>query len=310
MAPTPPSEDEIGALIQQVLGVQPTELSALRSGAWSSALKVSTPESGYVLRFAKTDDDFRSDAHASRFASPNLPIPRVYDIGQLGQRWWCLSDFMPGLHLDELSPEDFGATVPSIADMLIAMREVDSSGTTGYGGWGKSGYGLFDSFADQLLDVAVDHTDQRGGGWSAFLAEHIYEQNIFRQGLALMTDLCHYLPDSRQLIHMDTINYNVNVVDNRISGIYDWGCAMWGDAIYDLAWFRFWDDWYPERLHLRVPETLEHLVGLQGSNIAERMRCCQIHIGIGHIRYNAFIGDARGMNDVARATEKLLQVNL
>lgn len=306
MAPSPPSEIEIARLIRQHLGTIPREIRSLRSGAWSSALAFSTSTGSYVLRFAQTADDFESDLNAYRFCGNRIPVPEVHAIGQVHDHWWCLSDLIPGVHLDDLSPEDFEATVPSIADLLIGMREIDSSTSTGYGGWDTNGNGRFSSFAEQILDVAVDKPDERGGGWSTFLADHPYELDVFNRGLLEIEHLCQYLPETRQLIHMDTINYNVNVVGHQISGIYDWGCAMWGDATYDLAWFRFWDPWYPERTHLHIPDRLDQLVGLQGDHTVERMRCYLLHIGIGHIRYNAFLGDAKGMNDVAVETAKLL----
>ncbi len=306
LAPPPPSEAEITLLIERELGQIPDSIETLRSGAWSSSLAVTTSHGGYVVRFAQTPDDFQCDQHASAFATTNLPIPQVFGIGQHGEHWWCISERMPGLHLDDLAPDDLVLTLPSVADMLITMREVDSSGTHGYGGWDADGNGLFESFADQLLDVTRDDPKERGGGWSAFLSQHPYEQSVFDRGAEKMRELSAFLSTDRQLIHMDTINYNVNVVGHAINGIYDWGCAMWGDAIYDLAWFRFWNPWYPAWADLDIPGKLESMVGIEGDYSAERMMSCLLHIGIGHIRYNAFLGDAKGMNDVAVETERLL----
>lgn len=307
MTPSPPTNTEIASLIEQELGVPALQIESLRSGAWSAASAVTTSLGEWVVRFAKTPDDFLTDSNASRFAGINLPIPKVHGIGQLDTRWWCISDRMPGKHLDELSPDDWELTLPSLAKMLVAIRDADSAGTTGFGGWDAHGNGLFPSFADQLLDVAVDNPDQRGGGWGKTLAANPYEQSVFTIGLMELRRLCAFLPNVRQLIHQDTINYNITVENHEISGIFDWGCAMWGDAIYDLAWFRFWNPWYPERSHLHIPDRLESMVGIQGEHAAERMRCCLLHIGLMHIRYNAFIGDLSGMNDVAKETEKLLQ---
>ena len=32
----------------------------------------------------------------------------------------------------------------------------------------------------------------------------------------------------------------VLVDKERISGIFDWGCSLCGDHLYELAWFDFW----------------------------------------------------------------------
>lgn len=306
LAPLPPSENDIASLVVRVLGDDVIKLEQLRAGAWSSAVAVSTQSGEYVVRFAATPDDFHCDAHASQYSSVDLPIPHVHGIGNLGERFWCISDRMPGIHLDELTPEQWEQTLPSLAKMLIAMRNVDSSDTTGYGGWDARGNGIFPSFADQLLDVENDIPDSRGGGWRPFLNQHEHARNIFDHGMHLLKDLCAFLSNERHLIHEDTINYNVVVNNNRVSGVFDWGTAMWGDAIYDLAWFRFWDSWYPERQHLCIPGKLEELVGFKGEHINERMHCCLLHIGLMHIRYNAFLGNLDDMRDVAKATERLL----
>ncbi len=305
-APPPPSDAEITSLVQQVLDAEVLSLETLRSGAWSSAISASTGSGEYVIRFAATPDDFHCDAYAARFDSEDLPIPTVYGIGQLEERFWCISDRMPGIHLDELTNEQWKQTLPSVARMLIAMREADTSTSTGYGGWDNDGNGLFASFADQLLDVGNDVPGSRGGGWRPFLDQHQFARRVFDDGLVKLHELCAFLPADRHLIHEDTINYNVVVHNNRISGVFDWGTAMWGDAIYDLAWFRFWNPWYPQWAELDIPNYLEREVDTIGDHRDERMQCCLLHIGLMHIRYNAFLGNLDDMNDVARETGKLL----
>lgn len=293
-------------MIRRELSVDALQLTTLRSGAWSSAIAVTTTDHDLVLRFSETADDFHCDAFAARFSGSDLPIPRVHAIGSLGSRHWCISDRMRGMHIDDLDASQMEHTLPSIARMLIAMRDVDAGSTTGYGGWDQHGNGVFPSFADQLMDVGNDVTDARGGGWRPVLDDHKYERNVFDSGLALLNNLVRYLPEDRHLIHEDTLNYNVVVAKDCVSGIFDWGTAMWGDAIYDLAWFRFWNPWYTQWAELDIPGKLEREVGIRGDHVEERMRSCLLHIGLMHIRYNAFIGNLVAMNDVAKATEKML----
>lgn len=306
MAPPPPSDADITALVEREIGETPTQTRLLRGGAWSSAVAVSIDSRDLVVRFSESDDDFRCDQHAARFASENLPVPAVHGIGKFGEHFWCISDRMPGMHLDDLNGEHMARTLPSVAAMLIALRSAKSNSSWGYGGWDQDGNGVFHSFADQLLDVGTDHPAQRGGGWSLVLKQHAYERGVFDRGMKRLEETCTYLPADRHLIHQDTLNYNVVVQNDHISGLFDWGTAMWGDAVYDLAWFRFWNPWYPQWHDLDIPGYLEREVGIIGVHPAERMRCCLLHIGLMHIRYNAFIGNLGGMKDVAKATERLL----
>lgn len=307
LAPAPLPDEQISKLVEHITEQRPTSITILKGGAWSSASSVTTYSGEFILRTAATPEDFQRDHFVARYSSSDLPIPAVLGIGQVSeQQWWCLSEQMPGVHLDELSSEEMGRTLPYLARTLRAMRSVDSSANSGYGSINKNGDGIYKSFADQLMDVANDQTEGRIGGWSTFLKNHAYERGVFNAGLERMKNLLEIIPDVRQLIHMDTINYNVVVQNNRISGVFDWGCAMWGDALYDLAWFQFWNPWYPQWSNLNIPAYLHREVGVLGDHAQERMRCYLLHIGIEHIRYNAFLRDAKGMNDIAIATEKLL----
>ena len=31
----------------------------------------------------------------------------------------------------------------------------------------------------------------------------------------------------------------------RITAVLDWGCSLYGDFLYELAWMQFWLPWYP-----------------------------------------------------------------
>lgn len=306
LRPSAPTETDIAEIVTTNLDLVPTNLRALRGGAWSHAFAFDTARGSMVLRVSATADDFRADQNASALKSPFLPIPRVLCMGEWNSAWWCISELMPGGHLDDLTADQLQATVPSLLETLQAMRNVDSSRTHGYGGWDDKGNGLYASFADQLMDVAVDRTDERGGGWRSRLEQHPAELAVFDQGLSEMERLCPYIPAVRQLIHQDMLNYNVTVQNNRISGIFDWGCAMWGDALYEIAWFQFWWPWYPQWHNTSLQTALAKLASTYGDNYQERLQAYLLHIGIMHIRYNALIENWQSMRDVSRVTAAIL----
>lgn len=45
------------------------------------------------------------------------------------------------------------------------------------------------------------------------------------------------------------MSQNIFVNKDKITGVFDWGCALYGDHLYDLALFEFWAPWYP---HLNI----------------------------------------------------------
>ena len=98
----------------------------------------------------------------------------------------------------------------------------------------------------------------------------------------------------RSLIHSDLINRNVLVHEDKISGIFDWGCSIYGDHLYELAWFEFWAPWLPTLDIPYLRSALEQRwaeVGYAPVDQAARLMACYLHIGLDHLAYNAYKGD-------------------
>ena len=112
-------------------------------------------------------------------------------------------------------------------------------------------------------------------------------------------------PEGRHLVHSDLLNYNVLVDDQRIAAVLDWGSSLYGAFLYDLAWFAFWSPWYPawERIDFAL-EARDHYAatGVAVPRFDERLRCYQVHIGLGAQAYNAFRGRWAELAATARRT--------
>jgi hygromycin-B 4-O-kinase len=87
--------------------------------------------------------------------------------------------------------------------------------------------------------------------------------------------------------------------------VLDWGCALYGDFLYDLAWFCFWQPWYPawRDIDFRA-RYLRHCaaIGLHVPRFDERLRACQIHIGLAGQAYQAYAGDWTNLHGTALRT--------
>src|SRR5207247_2258152 len=68
----------------------------------------------------------------------------------------------------------------------------------------------------------------------------------FDEAFGVMAPLVERCPELRHLIHADLLNFNVLVEDDRIGALLDWGSAMFGDFLYDLAWLSFWWPFFPK----------------------------------------------------------------
>ncbi|HEU0165581.1 MAG TPA: phosphotransferase, partial [Thermomicrobiales bacterium] len=117
--------------------------------------------------------------------------------------------------------------------------------------------------------------------------------DTFDEAFAKLVDLAAIGPVERHLIHSDLLNFNALVEGDRISAIFDWGCMLYGDFLYDPAWFAFWAPWYPawRGIDFRA-ETVKHCaaIGLDVPHFDERFRACAIHIGLSNAAYSAYKG--------------------
>src|SRR6185436_6439031 len=98
------------------------------------------------------------------------------------------------------------------------------------------------------------------------------------------------------------INRNVLVSGDKISGIFDWGCSMYGDHLYELAWFEFLAPWYTELNLAYLESELEQRwreADYIPANKKNRMMSCRLHIGLDHLAYNAFTGNWSALSDTA-----------
>lgn len=271
----------------------PTEIEFIGAGAWSQCYGFRHAERDLVIRFGKYVDDFQKDQVAYRYATPELPIPQVLDLGQVYDRYYAISTRAHGIPLESVGARQWESLVPALADALEAMRTADLSHTSGLGGWGVNGNAPFAEWSSHLLAVADDTPDRRTYGWRNKLATHRQGEDAFVWGYDLLKTLADS-PVPRCLLHCDLINRNVLVNGDRITGIFDWGCSLYGDHLYELAWFEFWASWYPDLKIQLLRSELERCwqaVDYTPADKEARLTAYYLHIGLDHLAYNAYLED-------------------
>lgn len=285
------------ALVQQFLAEQfdpaVSDVVPAGAGAWSRAFSFRRSDEALIARFGSHGDDFAKDRYASRYCAPGLPVPEVLAIGPAFGGFYAISRRVRGVPLEAVVAEQWPEAIPSVVALLEALRLTDVAGTSGFGGWDGSGLALRTCWSEHLLAVADDSPNQRTYGWRARLAASAAGQAAFDWGFARLQQL---LDDTvpRSLIHADLLNRNVLVEGDAVSGVFDWGCAAYGDHLYDLAWFIFWAPWHP---NLDVPLLRAALEqrwregGYWPHNLDARLSACVLHIGLDHLAYNAYRGD-------------------
>jgi hygromycin-B 4-O-kinase len=300
---------EAHAFLTRHLGNEPSKMVRLGEGAWSQCFGFVCDGQDLVIRFGKYVADFQKDQLAyHRYTSSDLPIPEVIEIGEALDGYFAISTRVYGVPLESVPAKQWRALVPAIVAALEAMRMADLSATQGYGGWDADGQAPHDSWRSRLLDVAEDRPDQRGYGWRGRLMTSAEGQATFDWGL----DLLQQIADDavpRSLLHCDLTNRNVFVDGDRITGVFDWGCSIYGDHLYDLALFKFWSPWQPELDIEALRTALERRWAERGyspQNTVSRLQACYLHIGLEHLAYHAHLGNWETLLGIAQRMRDLV----
>ena len=285
-----------------------TDVEPIGTGEWSCAYAFHSGRQEYVLRLGTYLDDYAKDRVASAFTTPDLPIPEIIEIGEALGGAYAISVRAYGEALDVLDGATFRQTLPAIFRMLDAMRVIDLSDTTGYGMWRPDGSAPFPTWRDFLLDVQNDRPDMRCHGWLERLESQSAAAAMFEEGYRQLEHLVEGCPEDRYLMHTDIVGDNVRVQNGRVSAVVDWANAMYGDFLYDLARLTFYVPWYPEMQRVDIVEaTRAHYasIGLKVPGFEERLRACQVHIGLDAQAWNAFMGR---WDEVERAGQRTLSL--
>lgn len=281
----------------------------LGEGAWSRAFAFTLDGRELVIRFGAHREDFDRDVVAAHHARPGLPIPAVLEVGPSGgDGWFAVSTRAHGAVLEKASSAaEWQARLPGLLALLDALRTVDLSATTGFGVWDGSGRAPMARWRDFLIALPDDGPGARFPGWRADLAESPYPvaQLTLREGFEQQLDLVDRVPEVRHLVHADLINGNVLVGGpdgTEVVAVFDWGCSLYGDFLFDVAWLNFWVPWYAcmgsTDLLAQVRDHLDD-TGVAVPAFDERIRACSLQIGLHNLAYNAHVNDWATLAQVA-----------
>ena len=162
-----------------------------------------------------------------------------------------------------------------------------SGATRGPAGW-----------RDWLRSGLVNQPGERVSGWAAILAGSAALSELFTAGERELSSLLQACPEIRHVVHGDLLNRNVLVEPDgsRLTAVFDWGCSVWGDFLYEAAWFTFWAPWHPGLAAIDFRSVIRghyRAAGVEVPRFGERLRCYELHIGLTHLAYCAFAGRDR-----------------
>lgn len=295
------SVGEASAFLAADLAFEPTNVHELSRGEWSIAFGFDSGGRSLVARFAHQRDDFDRDRLASDWASQDLPVPEIIDIARWGDGWVAISVFVNGSSFDDLPGTELVAALGSVLDGIDAMSTIEPSGV----GWGlirPDGTAAFESWRAFLTD-AYSVAD-RLRGWRQRLDLFAGAGEAFDAGHSRLAALADSYCGPRRVVHGDLLAGNVLVEDRRVQVFLDWGCAMFGDPLFDLAMLVFWESWHPDELRL-----LERIAGrLRPTTVDfdDRLHACQLKVGLDAMAYCAYQGRSDNLRACITRVESLL----
>ncbi|WP_308633936.1 phosphotransferase family protein [Paenibacillus silvisoli] len=274
--------------VKKHFGDRARNLVSLASGDWSRAYAFSLDGRDRVIRFGSYRSDFEKDQAMGHLSMASLPIPKIMEIGETENEYFAVSERVQGdKHLDELNESEMRVVLPQLLDALCELQKQDLASTQKVGIWRPEGSGR--SWGGELLEVAGPR--DRLAGWREKLENFSRETRIFDAGVIKLRQLVPRLPENRGIVHNDLLNRNVLIGNSKLTGVFDWGNAFFGDPLYDHALFLYWWSWFPRWQGIDLKEIMDLHWDKRGGppeRMKERLLACLIHIGLDHIAYCAF----------------------
>ena len=281
---------------------------------WSAAFAFRERGADYVVRFHQRRDDLEKDMVAERFQNGALRVPHIVEIGDYtshgyARGGYAISDRVHGRLIDDLNVVEMRASLPFLFQALDALRIADLSGTIGFGRWNRHGNASSSNWREYLVDQEVGEL-ARQNLESAGATDDLL--NAYDVGLAAIANVARDdVP--RHAVHNDLLYRNVMLDDNGVV-LLDWGASIFGDFLYDHALLSFWWPWYSSRWgQIDIDDEIARhfaTTGLEIAHYAQRMRACQLDIGVTHIVFQATHADWESARWTAARTLSLASAPL
>lgn len=276
-------------LLRAQFGDNVRDVQPLAGGFFSRAFAATAGGREYVIRInadVHAAEGFAKDDYAwRRFASPGLPIPRIVKIGATPDARYAISERVAGRTLAAHSVAERRDLLPAVLDTLETVARSDTSASRGYGEWDSAGEGRSASWRDYLAAVMVNDPDGYYQDWHALFHDSFLERDVYEVVFRRMLQLAGRLPEERALIHNDFQFENIIADEQRVTGVIDWGNALYGDPLYDVARLAWWSA-QPGWWHDDGTALLGARFGA-APRYAERVACYQCHIGLDDLRFYA-----------------------
>ncbi len=168
------------------------------------------------------------------FASPDVPVPAVLEIGEAFGGAYAISARQYGVNLEDVRPDQSRVAGPMLASLLSGLFSVPKSRDLPVG-WStprRDG-----TWRDWLREHIVDDPRREVHGWRKAIRAQGDPEELFRVCEARVLDLIDACPERRDLVHRDLLHANVLVSEDasRPRALFSWKGSVRGDFLFDTA---------------------------------------------------------------------------
>lgn len=301
---------EIARWLATAHGQAIEQLVPLRGGFWSAAYSYRVGEDEFVLRLSNDGEGFAIDAAAMAFAGPALPIPEVIDRGAAFDLHYAISRRHHGFFLEDVSVAQADAAGVALGGLLAALRAVPKDLAQEVVWYDHEAAGT--SWHQWLMNSLVDDPAKHVNGWRKQLAAEPRLDRLFDACELRIGELLAACPERTDLVHGDLLHQNVLLDDDArcVTAVFSWKCSARGDFLYDVAWCTLWSPWHPGIAAIDLWGQTLGAADLDEGDLVDaalRHHCYELQIAASHLAWNAWTGDERSLNELADATEAVLE---
>ncbi len=276
-----------------------SDLVPIAEGQESQVYRFRSGPNFYVLRLNRAITGFEKDVFAYRaFARRDLPIPEVIHLGPIEDSFYCISESIPGVTLQDVSAEALPAVLRPTAAVLNTIAGSNLDRVTGFGPFNACGVGRFGSWRDFLTSINGRHFYD----WPA--VSSFVDMDTVNRLIDQLEECATRCPEIRRLIHGDFGSNNVLTDGRGITGVIDWSESAVGDPLYDVANIFFWRDWL--ECMRQQAQYFEKSLALS-PELLDRLHCYQIRIGLAEIYENATSGNIAALSWSTAQCRKLIR---
>lgn len=286
----------------------------LGGGFWSAAFGFVGDGRELVIRFGTDRSWLEAEQKAMAFSSPALPVPEVVEIGTSEGGVFAVSQRHHGIFLESVSPGVASRAGPMLLGLLEALFSVPKSADLPIGWqWSPPTAVTWRQWLRETLDDRPDR-EMRGGWRGAVRRADPALDRIGREAEARLAELVDACPERRDLVHRDLLHGNVLVAEDgsKVNAVFSWKCSVRADFLYDVAWCTFWGPFHPgvaatDPWGLVQSSDVIRADASALTDAAARHHCYELHIGIEHLAFNAWTGDAEALGQTGRILDEVLE---